>query len=273
MSTISEQFQEFQTAENKAPIRDGDTCYLIDMKWFENFQKIGKNPDQFPSEILPTTIDNSEIFDPNVERNVSMSVPSSRFKAITSKGWNILMKWFKCDKVIISSFAIDLNDSLLKPVLKYIKINASYNNSNIPISINEYTDIDNLHKDLRTLFNISQHDVTELYIFKKDTNQKVEFKQNLVQYVTESDKIFLEKATNKRNFQITCFDNYIFCILVYKIQEILVSLIVFYKHSFIRNVLFNSFLIPIGKIKLIPQINLDQVETFQFYYRISFNNF
>ena len=203
MSTNEERFQQFQAAENHTAIVDGDCCYIIDMKWFNLFQDYSKN------SIIPSNIDNSEIFDPSAEMHISHSFIPSRLKIVTKNGWNVLMQWYQCDKIIVSYYATDLNDSIIKPILRYVTVQANYQSQHQQITFHEYADVDNIHKDLRALFHVHNNIATDLYLYQKEKNKKIELQQNMIQNVTREDQLFLETSLTKRNFNIYHYNDYI----------------------------------------------------------------
>ncbi|XP_028849343.1 ubiquitin carboxyl-terminal hydrolase 11 isoform X2 [Denticeps clupeoides] len=155
-------------------LRAGESWYLLEQRWFEQWSEYVKSGDQ-NSSLFPGPIDNSELFDELESCHLKdCLVENEDFTLIPAEAWHKLLSWYGQvgDQPALERKVVDLPSTLkveVYPVEVFLCLHSNMDNA-VTVQFSRVDTIQTIQKRMRAEFEVPDNAETRLWMKSSDTS-------------------------------------------------------------------------------------------------------
>ncbi|XP_076133204.1 ubiquitin carboxyl-terminal hydrolase 11 [Alosa pseudoharengus] len=171
---LETQRREIETIVQNHELRAGDSWYLVERRWFEQWKEYVKTGDQNSSS-FPGQIDNTELFEDLDSYHLKERlVENEDFVLIPAEAWRNLLAWYGLvdDQPALERKVVDLPSTVkveVYPVEVFLCLHSNMDNV-VTAQFSRVDTIQTIEKMMRKQFDVGESAETRLWMKSSDTS-------------------------------------------------------------------------------------------------------
>ncbi|XP_012681631.1 ubiquitin carboxyl-terminal hydrolase 11 [Clupea harengus] len=171
---LETQRREIETIVQNHELRAGDSWYLVERRWFEQWKEYVKTGDQNSSS-FPGQIDNTELFEDLDSYHLKERlVENEDFMLIPAEAWHQLLAWYGLvdDQPALERKVVDLPSTVkveVYPVEIFLCLHSNMDNV-VTEQFSRVDTIQTIEKVMRKQFDVAESAETRLWMKSSDTS-------------------------------------------------------------------------------------------------------